>query len=187
MTGYCQPSISEIKQFAGLSGPSLRGANKSCWWPRTFWWRLPHMAALRFAEFKSKGTAALNIPPRPAAVCYSHPGMPAHTLRCGFFSSHRNTARRGWMRGIGFTAQTTEPQSASCPAFLHSAILHAQLLLVCNVSACAVCLGKGGAAPITYSFLKGSIGWNVEIDMMVKAQKSKCLSSRTCSTGYVKH
>lgn len=29
MTGYCQPSILEIKQFAGLSGPSLRGANKS--------------------------------------------------------------------------------------------------------------------------------------------------------------
>lgn len=37
-------------------------------------------------EFKSKGTAVLNIPPRPATVCYSHPGTPAHTLRCGFLA-----------------------------------------------------------------------------------------------------
>lgn len=33
-----------------------------------------------------------------------------------------NTARRGWMRGIGFTVQTTEPQSPSCST------AHTQLL-----------------------------------------------------------
>lgn len=33
------------------------------------------------------------------------------------------------MRGIGFTVQTTDPQSASCPAFLQSALLHTQLLV----------------------------------------------------------
>lgn len=37
------------------------------------------------------------------------------------------------MRGIGFTVQTTDPQSASCPAFLQSAILHTQLLLLLSV------------------------------------------------------
>ena len=35
------------------------------------------------------------------------------------------------MRGIGFTVQTTDPQSASCPAFLQSTTLHTQLLCVC--------------------------------------------------------
>lgn len=41
------------------------------------------------------------------------------------------------MRGIGFTVQTTEPQSASCSTTCTAAG-------VCGVCACAVCLGRGG-------------------------------------------
>ena len=48
------------------------------------------------------------------------------------------------MRGIGFTVQTTDPQCASCPAFLQSAMLHtAAGLCACDVCVRAVCLGSG--------------------------------------------
>lgn len=40
-------------------------------------------------------------------------------IKMWFWSSHRSTAWRGWMRGIGFTVQTADPQSASCAVFLH--------------------------------------------------------------------
>lgn len=41
------------------------------------------------------------------------------------------------MRGIGFTVQTTEPQSASCSTTYTAAGVY-------GVCACAVCLGRGG-------------------------------------------
>lgn len=159
MTGYCQHSISEIKQFARLSGPSLQGANKSYRWPETFRERVSHMVLLRSAEgWNETGPIGLNIPPRPAAVCSSHPGTPAHTLRCGLELSQKHSEERLDERDWVYSAnhRPTVCLLPCLPAVSYS-LLHTQLL-VCEWCLCGCYMYgvEGGVAFIT----EGGTCWN---------------------------
>ena len=55
----------------------------------------PRIAPWRSAKrWNRNGATGLNILPRPAAVCSSHPGTPAHTLRCGLELSQEHSEER---------------------------------------------------------------------------------------------
>lgn len=43
---------------------------------------------------RNMGVAGQKVPPRPSAVCSAHPGMPAHTLRCGLELSQEHSVER---------------------------------------------------------------------------------------------
>lgn len=62
------------------------------------------------------------------------------------------------MRGIGFTVQTADPQSASCAAFLHLAVLNTQLLVCVHARVQCFCMG----------FMYG--GWRGDSDCFYKAK-----------------
>lgn len=81
--------LQRLKQFSGLSGPRLRGSDESCWRPE-------HMSAWRSAASWNDMWGALvrASQPRPATVCSAHPGMPAHTLRCGLELSQEHSVER---------------------------------------------------------------------------------------------
>lgn len=75
------PFTPRCKQALPTAGASLRMG-------------LSHGAAEICRGLKSNEATGLNIPPSPAAVCSSHPGTPAHTLRCGLEPSQEHSEER---------------------------------------------------------------------------------------------
>lgn len=96
------------------------------------WW------VLRRVEMKQGG---LHIPPRPAAVCSSHPGTPAHTLRCGLELSQEHSEERlderDWVYGANHRPTVCLLPSCSQLCYTHSR------WCACTVCVCAVCLDSG--------------------------------------------
>lgn len=90
-------------------------------------------------------------------------------IKMWFGALARNTARRGWMRGIGITVQTTEPQSPSCST------AHTQLL-ACVMFVHVLYIWAGGGGVLTRSFLSlaGSAGWSQSLHLM-EVQFQQCV------------
>lgn len=105
----------------GLSGPSLRGVKKRC--RRPYDPRRPlrsHVAGKigRRVEMK-RGRGSKHSSPSHRSLLLS-PWDACPYIKMWFGALAGNTARRGWMRGIGFTVQTTEPQSPLLQHYTHS-------------------------------------------------------------------
>jgi len=98
-----------------------RGAAETC---RGLKWS---RAAETCRGLKWSSTAGLNIEPRPAAVCSSHPETPAHTLRCGLELSQEHSEERLDERDWVYSAnhRPTVYLLPCLPAVSH---IHTQLL-----------------------------------------------------------
>lgn len=115
--------LRDRNSLPGLSGPSLGGANKNCRWPGD-----PPRALRSHGVGKickgvemKRGRGSKHSTPSHRSLLLS-PWDACPYIKMWFGALAGNTARRGLMRGIGFTVQTTEPQSPSCST------THTQLL-----------------------------------------------------------
>lgn len=115
--------LRDCNSLPGLSGPSLGGANKLWRWPGDPPRALRSHGAGKICkgvEMK-RGRGSKHSTPSHRSLLLS-PWDACPYIKMWFGALAGNTARRGWMRGIGFTVQTTEPQSPSCST------THTQLL-----------------------------------------------------------
>lgn len=75
-TAGCKQAPPKESRLSGGEVPGRGGATEAC------------------GGFKRNKATGLNIPPRPTTVCFSHHGMPAHTLRCGLELSQEHSEER---------------------------------------------------------------------------------------------
>lgn len=103
-----------------------------------------HSTAEMCGGLKWNGATGLNIPPRPAAVCSSHPGMPAHTLRCGLELSQEHNEERLDERDWVYSANH-RPTVCLLPCLpaVNYTTYTAAAAGVCDFCVCVVCLERG--------------------------------------------
>ena len=150
MTGSCQSYISEIKQFAGLSGPSLRGANK------IYWWADGAAEICREVEMKRGRWPKHSTQTRRSLLLSPWDACPYIKMWFGALTGTQR-GEAGW-EGLGLQCK---PQTHSLPPALPSCsrlhYIHSCCVCVCVcVCVCAVCLCRGDSQ----ESLWGSTGWN---------------------------